>query len=166
MTNSTPKSKQLYFFLMPEEMFEVLEFIEQIGGVIYSSRSSNPKPCKYQREKDIGQIFISPVGFEKDVDMKNVGDGIYVINLMVSPVIELQCSILRDTELSRGRIYFRGGYIDQFGWISFDKNLYELFNCVEKFIKKFFATKERKYGALISKSTQLYIANNGNLAQF
>jgi hypothetical protein len=166
MINRIPKASQLHFFMMPDEMSKVLEFIEQAGGVIYSCRSDSAKPRGYDPGKDIGRVFFLPSDLGKDINMRKIDEGFYTIDATTSPVIELEFSFLRESELSRGRIYFRGGYMGRNGWVSYHDSLYELFKSVSTFMKKFFLTKEQSYAGYLSRGAQSYVSGGGNLAQF
>lgn len=166
MIDRIPDTKQLYFFMVPEEMFKVFEFIEHAGGVVYGGRSHSSKPCIYEQGKDFGQVFCSLRELGEDINMLKIDDGIFTIDPTTSPVIELQSSILRTSELSRGRIYFRGGYMGRVGWVSFNNSLYELFKSIITFMTKAFLTNERRYDAYLSRGTKSYISSGGFLAQF
>lgn len=166
MTNRIPKSSQVYFFMMSDEMSKVFEFVEQAGGVIYANRSHSVAPRIYDPGVDIGRVFLLPRDLGKEINMRKVDEGIYTLDATISPVIDFERSILRDSELSRGRIYFRSGYMGRIGWVSYHDSLYELFKSVSKFMKRSFLTKEQKDGAYLSYGAQSYVSRGGNLAQF
>ena len=156
MTGKIPKTSQLYFFLIPEETSMVLEFINDQKCTIYSSRSSNPEPIEYDQDVATSKVFFCPEELSNEINMNKVSESLYALDPTISPVIELQCSVMRKLELSRGRIYFRGGYAGRDEWVSFPFDVYELYKKVTLFMKKFFLIKNKKYGAYLSKGCQSY----------
>lgn len=164
MTGKIPKTSQLYYFLVPEETSTVLEFIKEQNCIIYSTRSSTPEPIECE-DAAPSKVFICPDELSNKIDMNKVSEKIYSLDPTTSPVIEMQCSVMRKSELARGRIYFRGGYAGRDEWVSFPSELYELFKKVCTFMKKTFLSKEKKYSAYISKGSQLYVSDGGELAQ-
>lgn len=168
MTDKIPKSKQLYFFLMPEETMHLLEFIAQQGCLIYSDRSTAPKPSESHWRSTIGNghLFFCPSEFGDKIETHKATNEIYFIDPTISPVIELGCSMLNNNKLSRGRIYFRGGYFGRDVWVPFPKLLYEKFKIILSFIKKSFLSKHQIHGGYISKSSQNFADNGGELLQF
>jgi len=98
--------------------------------------------------------------------MNKASEDVYFIDPTVSPVIEFQCSVLRDSELSRGRIYFRGGYAGRYGWVDYPGILYEVFRGVLSYLKKHILTREKQYEGYISNGCEAYLSGGGRLAQF
>ncbi len=105
MTGKIPKTSQLYYFLMPEETTKVLAFIKDQKCSLYSTRSRflGPEPIKCDPASIPSMVFICPEGFNNEIDMIKISEGVYVVDPTTSPVIEMQCSIMRKKELSRGR---------------------------------------------------------------
>ncbi len=159
-----PKTSQLYYYLMPEETSMVLEFIKEQQCIIYSSRSSTSEPIECEDDVPI-KVFFCPEELSNEIDMNKISESIYALDPRTSPVIEMQCSVLRKSDLARGRIYFRGGYAGRDEWVSFPAGLYELFKRVSTFMKKTFLKKEKKNGAYVSKGCQSFISGGGDLAQ-
>jgi hypothetical protein len=167
MTGKIPKTSQLYYFLMPEETTKVLAFIKDQKCSLYSTRSRflGPEPIKCDPASIPSMVFICPEGFNNEIDMIKISEGVYVVDPTTSPVIEMQCSIMRKKELSRGRVYFRCGYLGRDEWVPFPVELYELYKNVAAFMKKSFFSKEKKYGGYISKGCQSYVSGGGTLTQ-
>jgi hypothetical protein len=166
MIDRIPNSEQLYFFLMPEETSQLIEYINKKGGSIYLPRSTIAEPHECEIFANLSRIYFCPRQVRGQISMIRIAEDVYSIDSTVSPVIEFQCSVMRKAELSRGRMYFRGGYIGRDGWFAFPETLYELFKTVSLFIKKSFLSKERRYGAYISKGSQKYLSDGGKLVQF
>jgi hypothetical protein len=161
-------TKQIYFFLMPDETISLLDFIIKQECVIYTDRSSNCKPSEVEPSSFINhsQLFITSRELSGKVEMRKSAGDVYFLDSTMSPVIELFCSILYDNGLSRGRIYFRSGYVGREQYIIFPDILYLIFNNISSFMKRMFFSKERMYGGYISKGSQLYISSGGKLVQF
>jgi hypothetical protein len=161
-------TKQIYFFLMPDETMSLLDFIINQECIIYADRSSNfqPSEIEYSSFINYSQLFITSRELSDKVEMRKSAGDVYFLDSTTSPVIELFCSILYDNGLSRGRIYFRSGYIGREQWIAFPDILYLIFKNISSFMKKRLFSKERMYGGYISKGSRLYISSGGKLVQF
>ena len=167
MTGKIPKSSQFLFYLMLEEISEVMEFIVKQDCMIFSDRSDTNKPCeiKASKFKSVYQIFFCPREVAGDIKMFKAIN-VFFIEPTTSPVIEFDSSGLGAKGLSRGRIYFRGGYDGRGEWVAYPARLYEVFEKVTAFMKKSFLTRERKYGGYLSKKSLIYVAEGGNIVQF
>lgn len=172
MTGKIPNSRQLLFFLMPDETDKVLNLIVERQCKIFSRYSAGPEPCSIEGQPldEIvvrGQVFFCPAELVSEIYTRKVKEGAYSLDSTVSPVIELDFSILRKSkELSRGRMYFRGGYDGRESWVQFPSGLYETFKLVSSFMTRSFLTREREYGGYISKGSKLFVAAGGRLVQF
>jgi hypothetical protein len=168
MIANKPMTKQIYFFLMPDETMSLLEFIINQDYIIYSDRSSNSEPSEIEFSSffNYSQLFITSRELSNKVEMRKSAGAVYFLDSTISPVIELFCSILYDNGLSRGRIYFRSGYIGRENLITFPDILYLIFKNISLFMKKRLFSKDRIYGGYISKGSRLYISSGGKLVQF
>jgi hypothetical protein len=166
MTDKIPKMSQLYFFLMPAETYSLFEFMIAQKYALYNPRSTGTKPCRCVSPVGISQIFYSPFELTSEIVMNKINDEIYTLDSTTSPVIEINLPLLYEDGLTRGRIYFRGGYIGRDKWISFESKLYTAYKDVVSFLKKHFLTKKRIHGAYLSKDSQSYVSQGGVLLQF
>ncbi len=168
MTGKIPKSSQLYFYLMPLEASEVLKFINDQNGLILLRRSSSKKPVIYNLESDsdTSQYVITSKENLSRVITYKISESCYSIDYTVSPVIELDCCILGEDVLSRGRIYFRAGFDGREGWESYHPSIYSMYKSISSFMRKVILTKERFNGAFISKKSIIYRSSGGVLGQF
>jgi len=161
-----PKSSQLYFFLMPFETKMIIEYLIQYDCVILSDRSQNSIPSECKSFDNISQSFCCPRRFFNDVKMNKISNSAYFIDSFISPVVEIDASVLREKQLSRGRLYFRGGYLGRDKWISYPNELYDLYKGLKSFMKKTILTKDREYLGYISKGSRNFVQEGGNLTQF
>jgi hypothetical protein len=98
--------------------------------------------------------------------MYKIDNGIFTIDQTTSPVIELDCSVLRDNgSLSCGRLFFQGGYDGREAWVAYPESLYGDFKKVVSFMKRCLLTEERMYLAYVSKGSHSYVSNGGRLVQ-
>lgn len=165
MIDKIPKTRQIYFFMMPEETIRTIEFIIENNYIIFNNRSNDNCPQKIQVPDMIAQFYFCPSELEKHIIMYRLSENIYSLDATVSPVIEFEISRLYDKGLSRGRIYFKSGYVGRDAWISFPYSLFNAFNVVYKFLRNCFFTKNREYAAYISKSAHAYLVGGGHLMQ-
>jgi len=166
MTNKIPKTAQVYFFLTPDETAGVLKFITSQGCRVFVDRSETSAPKEVSRLFDLGQVFFCPAAYVPRIEMLKTAAGIYYLDSMGSPVIELDCCVKRNLLISRGRMFFRGGYIGRDGWVPFPEQLYESYKKTKQFIQKSFLIQEKKYGASLSKASLEFLAQGGQLSQF
>lgn len=166
MTDNIPKTQQLYFYLMPEETRKTLEFIISEDCRLYSPRSATPTPSELNFEVDFFQTFFCPKEYTDKIEMYKISEDVYALDPTTSPVIEINCPLLKGHELIRGRIYFRGGYRGREGWVAFPEKLFISFKSVTSFIKKNFLSKERIYSAYVSRASQSFVSEGGKLVQF
>jgi len=101
----------------------------------------------------------------RDVEMYKIADDIFVLDPTVSPVIEFECSMLYSNTLSRGRMYFRNGYLRRDAYILFSDSLYNCFDDIYKFMKKKVFIKERRYSAYMTNNSLMYLNRGGKLTQ-
>jgi len=165
MTGKVPKTKQIYFFMMPEETSRVLQFIYSNNCKIYSSRSDKNIINVIEFGDVVAQLYFSPHELMDNIEMFRIAEGVYALDATVSPVIEFDCSRLYDDKLSRGRMYFRGGYTGKNEWISFPNSLFKAFMSVYNFMKKEILTNKKEYLGYISKNCELYIQQGNKLIQ-
>lgn len=151
---------------MPDETKMMLKFLIDQNCIIIADRSKSIKPNEYKSFDDIFKLYFCPSELKNDIQMYKTSNEIYFVNETISPVIELSSSILRKTELSRGRLYFRGGYLGRDQWILYPESLFNIYKKVTSFMKKTFLTNNREYLAYISKESQNYISGGGVLSQF
>jgi hypothetical protein len=168
MTGKLPRTKQIYFFLMPEETLAVIRFILAEGCRIYLPRSSSlvPAPCLCESLNGLSQLYFCPQELSGGIRMNKASEHVYFLDPTISPVIEFQCSVMRGSELSRGRMYFRGGYAGRYGWVGFPEKLYKIFGAVSNHLKKNILTRNKEYDGFISKGCRAYISGGGGLVQF
>lgn len=166
MTSKIPKSKQIYFFMMPEETKSVLKYLAEQNYWLFAPHSTIAKPTVITSFDDYSQFFFCPKPVNTEIYMYKLKNGLFALDSSTSSVIEFDCPILRKKELACGRIYFRGGYIGRDEWIAFPKILYESFKKVSSFIKNTFLTKDRLFNAYLSKGSKQYVSDGGCLVQF
>ncbi|MEW6076544.1 MAG: hypothetical protein AB1724_01900 [Thermodesulfobacteriota bacterium] len=166
MTKSIPKTSQLYFFLMPDETKIILKFLVDQNCIIIGDRSESIEPNEIKIFNEISKVYICPSELKDKIQMTKVSNEIYVVDETTSPVIEFSCSILRKSELSRGRIYFRGGYFGRDQWMPYPDVLFDIYKKVTSLMNRKFLTKNREYKAYISKGSQNYISEGGVMSQF
>jgi hypothetical protein len=152
---------------MPEEMCRVFEFIQNSGYQILNGYSSHaePEPRIYNQSID-RSAYICPTDAISSIVFDRISESRYSINTFVSPIIEIAPSVLRQTELSRGRIYALFGYDGREHWVPHPESLVAAHNAIRLYLKKSILTKEKHLGAFISNEALLYQQRNGKLVQF
>ena len=153
-----PSSSQFHFFLMPEETRLVLKFISEEGCAIYPTRLDSPEPKECDELCDLGQMFFCPRELRPQIKTWRIAEGLYSIDRTTSPVIEFDHSHLRSDSLSRGRLYYQGGYDGREQWVAYPESLYIIYKKVTSFMKKSLLTKDREYLGYISKGSVKYIS--------
>ena len=166
MAKSIPNNIQFYFFLMPDETKIILKYLIDQNCIIITDRSKSIEPNEYKSFDGISKAYFYPSELKTEIQMRKTSNEIYFVDETISPIIELSCSILRKAELSRGRIYFRGGYLGRDQWISYPEILYDVYKKLTSLMKKTLLTKDREYQAYISKGCQNYISGGGIIRQF
>lgn len=166
MTSKMPNSRQLYCFMMPEETEFLFKYIHSKAYLVFAPRSNSAKPRTQPIYDNIGQFFYCPNELVGYIYMYRISNNVYVLDQTTSPVIEVDCSVLYKDKLTRGRIYFRSGYVGKERMVIYPESLYEAFNDIVRYLRKEFLTKERKYGAYLSKAALEFITKGGLLDQF
>ncbi|MBP5233626.1 MAG: hypothetical protein J6333_09480 [Planctomycetes bacterium] len=167
MTTKKSHTKQFLFFLMPEETIHVIERLcEKNDIVVLHTRSSTNSPTIIDSFDDVGKVYLCPKNELTHIVMDKIDEHAFFVNIFVSPVVEFDSSILRENELSRGRIYFRGGYDGRDGWVAFPENTASIYKHMVGYLKSTLLTKNREFDGYISKKTMIYLASGGRLSQF
>lgn len=162
-----PKSSQLYFFCMPHEIDQLVQFIVEHDAKIMSGRSSFAKPYILNNKDSIGNtIYACPSQVIAEVKFNRLEDELYYLDFTISPVIEISLSVDRGGFLSRGRLYTRFGYDGRDGWVSYHESLAKLHKAIVYFLKKEILTKEKCFGAYCSLAALDFRRNGGELVQF
>jgi hypothetical protein len=161
-----PRSDQLYFFLMPDEIKLTLKFIANQNCAIYPDRMNSPVPCNCGIQCDAGLLFFCPLDLSSRINTYKIGDEIYTIDRTTSPIVEFSPSYLRAKSLSRGRLYFHGGYDGREQWVAHPENLYLTYRKVAQFMKRTLLTSERQYLGYLSEGTHLFVSQGCQLDQF
>jgi hypothetical protein len=166
MTGRRNCTAQLYFFLMPQEIVQTLEFVSNADVAILASRSKTDRPHELDSRSEVGQSFLCPRSLVAQVVMTRATIDLYFLDPAVSPVVEFDACFLREHELSRGRICLRYGYDGRQGWVAFPDSVIAVFRQVCSFVRRSFLTKERCFGAFLSKAAKEYVCSGGALSQF
>lgn len=165
MTIKIPKTRQIYFFMMPEDTVCTIHFMMDKKYKLFNLRSSFNAPTEIKTICNLNHFYFCPDELMQDIEMYKIADNVFVLDATVSPVIEFECSMLYSNALSRGRMYFRKGYLRRDTYICFSDSLYTCFEEVYKFMKKKFFIKERRYSAYMTNNSLMYVTRGGKLTQ-
>lgn len=171
------KSKQLNFYLHPDDTNEIDLYIEQNGLVLLGNPSPNKElivlPSVSEKKSNFYELklskFITTKESLKSIKTRYVeSQNHYTIDLMDSPVIEIILSYLKTEEnsLFRGRLYYTSDLVQNEKLIQkSDQFLKEAENLFKWFRKKFKNPTIRGYeGFIISKNVLNWMQiSNGKL---
>ncbi len=148
---------------MPSETHLIVSFIEEKQYAIYTHKTISKKPLQEIKNSIYSQLFFCPSCLIKNLTFYSITETVYGLDYSCSPVVELNCCIMYQHGLSKGRLVFRGGYVGRDSWIWHDKILFQCYRIMKNYLNKNILTKNRKYGAFISHETKAYIELGGNL---
>jgi hypothetical protein len=151
---------------MPDEIKLTLKFIANQDCGIYPDRMNRPVPWNCGIQCDAGLLYFCPLDLSFRINTYKIGGEIYTIDRTTSPVVEFSPSYLRARSLSRGRLYFHGGYDGREQWVAYPETLYLTYRNVAQFMRRTLLTNDRQYLGYLSKGTQRFVSQGGQLDQF
>lgn len=158
-------AKQLSFFVLPDELVELEEFIKKDMQGVFIMRTS-PIPEKIVAE-DIFKIpylgsYITPK-FELDkLKPHKIKDGLYGFSSIDSTVIEFDQSLLKENVLRSARLLYESGCYHGDDWVDFSSEYITWCENVFKWIKKKYKPYSEMKGYRISQSV-LNMVKRGEL---
>jgi hypothetical protein len=165
MTTKIPKTRQVYFFMMPEDTICTIQFMIDEKYKLFNARSCSNIPTEITNISTLSQIYLCPYDLTRDIVMNKIANKVFVIDANISPVIEFECSMIYPNALSRGRMYFRNGYLGRDKYFFFPDSLYICFENIYKFMNKRLFIKERRYSAYMTYNSLMYVNSGGKLTQ-
>lgn len=166
MTTRIPRTSQFHFFVMPDETRRIVEFLSEQQCAIYPGRLSGNEPKESGIPAEVTQVFFCPRELASEIKTYRIKDELFTIDLTTSPVIEFDPSYLTPNGLSRGRLFFHGGYDGREKWVAYPECLHETYKKVISFMKRSFLTNDRAYLGYVSKGSHKYATEGGQLKQF
>lgn len=151
---------------MPDETKLFISFIADLQCAVYPARLNSIEPHEFDMINDIRQSFFCPRDISHQIKTYRIKDEIFTIDRTTSPVIEFDPSYLSANGLSRGRLYFHGGYDGREQWVAYPESLYLVYKKAISFMKKVFLTNDREYLGYVSNGSKQYISEGGSLRQF
>lgn len=103
------RSKQINFFIMPEQLTDLNRYLKENGWLIIVNKSNDKNLCFTDDLLSKGIKLFVKKGLENNIEQKYIAkQKYYIVNSSVSPVIEFFPPAFNITEkqMRRGRLYF------------------------------------------------------------
>jgi len=163
-THTTMNSSQINFFMMPEDVAELEQYIKEQRLVIVADTMPTPQLLPIDSTNGVIFTYIlnpSKIGNVKIKYLEN--HQCYTIDQTFSPVIEFTKSNYNPAEntLRRGRLYYSKGYYNEANqWIANDSETLNNAAKLFKWFKQHFkgATKDNFF--VVTPRTKQWIDNN------
>lgn len=161
-------NKQYYFYLQPQEVDGLMQFLHEKNITMFEQYSNSEYPQKYDWnvEGGIGKILLTLDHLKNKIQMKKIKEDLYMIDEMVSPLIEISTCRYREKVTTQGRISFRNGYMGRESFFTFPNELQSCFKEIWNFLTNNMLTKDKVFSGYVSKMTKEFVNSGGKLLQF